>query len=285
MSENFIRKYKLTIEGSACKVVIQEQHIEFDITLSADSKLNELDLKIYNLSKETIGVFDEVDTVVSLEVGFGDNPLALAFKGNKIHVSTKSEDEHIITTLLAAEGAVSVREGRTQTVVAENATVEEVIRKIAKDSMPEIKVFNLSGDGLKKTYPLGKSVSGSAKIALDKICSTNNLRWNISQNDTLNVLALDGSTKRKAIVITPTMIKNTPEKTTEEVEKLKDDLKVPKKLGLNITLQMNPLFLAGGVISVQGTRDADGNYLIENVKHSGSYEGDNWDTHLECTNF
>lgn len=286
MSENFIRKYKLTIEASNGKaVIIQGQHIEFDVTLSADSKLNELDLKIYNLSRETIGIFDELDAVVKLEVGWGDNPLGLIFKGNKIHSSTKPDGVHLITEVLASEGAVTVREARTQVALPENSTVEAVIRKIVADSMPEIKALNLTGDGLKNTYALGKTVSGSSKAALDKICSTNNLRWHISQNETLNVLPLNGDIKRKAILVTPVMIKNTPEKTSEEVEKLKDDLNVPKKLGLNLTLQLNPAFLAGGLIKIEGTRFADGTYLIEKVKHSGSFEGNNWDTSLECKNY
>lgn len=286
MAENFIRKYKLTITTSTGKqVTIEGQHIEFTVSASGDSKLNQLDLKIFNLSPETIAVFDNVDAVVKLEVGYQGSPLASVFNGNKIHVSTKRESTEVITNVLAAEGAVSVREGRTQTAHAEGSTVKQIIEKIIKDSMPEIKVVNLKGAGLERTYPRGYSTSGSAKAELDKITSVNNLKWHIVQNDTINVYAVNGDIGRKAIVITPTMIKNTPEKTTKEVSKLKEDLNLPKKLGLNLTLQMNPLFVAGNLVKVEGTFNADGVYVIDNVSHDGSFEGDSWDTSLECSNY
>lgn len=79
------------------------------------------------------------------------------------------------------------------------------------------------------------------------------------------------------------MIKDTPEKTSEEVRELKNDLNVPRKLGLNLTLQMNPLITAGSVIQLQGTFNADGNYVVDKVSHGGSYEGEVWDTKIECT--
>lgn len=286
MSENFGRKYKLSITASNGKgVIIQGQHIEFSVSLSGSSKLNELDLKVYNLSAETIAIFDNIDALVKLEVGFGDNPFSTIFNGNKIYVASKRGGTEVITQILAAEGAVTVREGRTQSALPEGTTVRDVISKIIKDGMPEIKVVNMNGDTLTKTYSRGYSTTGNAKVELDKITSTNNLKWHIVQNDTINVYPINGDIKRKAIVVTPTMIKNTPEKTTKEVSELKEDLNVPKKLGLNLTLQMNPLFVAGGVISVQGTFNSDGNYVIDSVKHDGSFEGDSWDTSLECSNY
>jgi hypothetical protein len=286
MSENFIRKYRLTITSSSGnQVVIENQHIEFSISLKGKSELNELDLKIYNLSQETIDVFDDIDATVKLEVGYKDNPLAVAFLGNKIACITTREPPEVITQLLAAEGVISVREGRTQQAHPEGSTVDQIIRKIIKDSMPEIKVVNSNGVGISRTYPRGYSTSGGAKEELDKICSANNLKWHISQSDTINVYPLNGNIGRKAIVITPTMIKNSPEKTTKEVSELKEDLNLPKKLGLNLTVQMNPLFTAGNLVQVQDTFNSDGTYVIDNVRHEGSFEGDPWDTELECSNY
>ncbi len=286
MTENFIRKYNLSITASNGKgVIIQSQHIDFTVSSSGDSKLNELDIKIYNLSAETIAIFDNIDAIVKLEVGFGDNPLATVFNGNKIYVASKREGTEVITNVLAAEGAVTVREGRVQAALPESSTVRDIINKIIKEGMPEIKVVNLNGDTLNRAYSRGYSTSGGAKIELDKITSANNLKWHIIQNDTINVYPVNGDIKRKAVLITPTMIKNTPEKTTREVSELKDDLNLPKKTGLNLTLQMNPLFVAGAVIKLQGTFNSDGVYVIDKVRHSGSFEGDNWDTSLECSNY
>ncbi len=286
MAENFLRKYKLTITASnGNSVVIQGQHIEFTINLDSSSKLNELDLKIYNLSLNTISVFSNIDATIKLEVGYGDNPLSTIFLGNKIYVSTKREGTEVITNVLAAEGAVTVREGRVQSALPEGCTVKQIIDKIIKDGMPEITAVNANGDTLQRTYPRGYSVTGNAKQELDKITSTNNLKWHIVQNTTINVYPINGDIKRKAILVTPTMIKNTPEQTTEEVSKLKKDLNMPKKTGINLTLQMNPLFVAGGLIKLEGTFNTDGVYVINSITHSGSFEGDTWDTSLECSDY
>ena len=288
MSENFLRKYKLTILGTDGKgVIIQDQHIEFNVTLNSSSKLNEMDCKIFNLSAETIAVFDKIDSTVTLEVGFGDNPLVVCFKGNKIFCATKREGTELVTTLLASDGAVVVREGRVQVAVPEKSSVESIIREIIKKGMKEIRTVNINKDSptLSKTYNRGYSASGGAKEQLDTICGANNLKWHIVQQTTINVYPINGDIGRKAYVISPTMIKNTPEKTSEEVRKLKNDLSVPRKLGLNLTLQMNPLITAGSVIQLQGTFNADGNYVVDKVSHDGSYEGDSWDTKIECTTY
>lgn len=288
MSVNFLRKYKLTILGKSGKgVVIQDQHIEFNISLKSGSKLNELDLKIYNLSAETLSIFDTVDATITLEVGFGDNPLVTCFKGDKISCQTKRDGTELITTLLASDGAITVREGRVQVATPEKSTVEDVIRKLISTGMPEIKTVNIDKEAptLTKTYNRGYSATGGAKEQLDAICSANNLKWHIVQNSVINVYPITGHIGRKAFLITPTMIKNTPEKSTEEVRELKKDLNVPKKQGIGLTLQLNPLIVAGGLIKIVDTFNSDGVYVVDKVTHLGSYEGSTWDTKLECTNY
>ena len=145
MSENFLRKYRLTILGvDGSKAVITEQQITFNVELKSDSKLNELDLNIYNLSAQTIATFDKIDSTVTLEVGYGDNPLALIFQGNKIFCATRREGTELITNILASDGAVVVREGRVQISTPEKSSVDFVIRKIIKEGMKEISVVNIA---------------------------------------------------------------------------------------------------------------------------------------------
>ena len=150
--------------------------------------------------------------------------------------------------------------------------------------MKEIRTVNISKDypTLKKTYNRGYSASGGAKEQLDAICEANNLKWHIIQGTTINVYPINGDIGGKAYVISPTMIKDT-EKLQKRLESLRMIWSVPRKLGLNLTLQMNPLITAGSVIQLQGTFNADGNYVIDKVSHDGSYEGEAWDTKIECT--
>ena len=287
MAENFLRKYRLTILGKdGSRTIIEEQQIKFRVALRSDSKLNELDATIYNLSAATIAAFDKIDSTITLEVGFGTNPLGIIFTGDKIFCNTKREGTELLTNLIASDGAVVVREGRVQVAVPEKTSVESVIREIIKKGMKEIAVVNIEDSpDLKKTYSRGYSATGGAKEQLDDICKANNLKWHIIQGRTINVYPVTGDIGRTAVVITPTMIKNTPEHTSQELRKLKEDLSVPRKLGLNLTLPLTPTITAGGLIQLQGTFNSDGNYVIDHITHEGDYEGDTWDSKLECTNY
>jgi len=293
MGLKWLRKYRLTIgkpnvEGSTAttqSVVITESHIEFDVSVTGDSKLNTLDLKIYNLSQSTIAIFDIENVQVTLEVGYGDEPLVLLFKGEKTNMTTARKGTEIITTVKAAEGSVATKEGVANVTLPEGAKVRDVIAKL-KESLPEVKVLNMNGEGLDRAYNGGFSASGNIKKALDDICSSNNLQWHIDKGDTMNVFPINGDTKVKAIQLTPyNGLINTPEKTNKELNKLKKDIDAEDTAGVKFECLLNPLIQAGGVVQLQGTFNSDGNYRVDKVTHAGGYESDDWTTSVEAVNY
>jgi hypothetical protein len=292
-AEKFGRKYRLTIGGTNItgsttnltkSVVITESNIEFDIKTTKKSKLNTLELKIYNLSKSTIAIFDVKDVLVTLEVGYGDGPYLLLFKGDKTHMRTQNIPPDVCTTVIAAEGYVSVREGAVQTTSPEGSTVKQVISAIIKAGFPEIKNINITGAGADKKYNKGYSAAGHAKSQLDDICKANDLEWNIEKNETLNVFSKKGDIKVKSLVISPSNgLISSPEKTSQDVRTLKNDLGVPPDSGIRFECLLNPLVRAGAVVTIQGTFAADGNYLVNEVSHRGCYEDNEWTTIIEGT--
>lgn len=294
-SVKFNRRYKLTIgatntEGSTKdlkeSVVLQDSHIEFDVKTTKKSNLNTLELKIYNLSKSTIAVFDTKDVLVTLEVAYGDEPFVLLFKGEKTQMKTVAQPPDIITTVICAEGYVDTREGRVQKTLPEGSTVEDIIKALVKEGFPNIKSVNINGEGTKKKYNKGYSLTGGAKEALDNICNTNNLDWHIEKNDTINVLPKKGDIKVEALVISPNNgLINTPEKTSQKPKKLKDDEEESPDAGTRFQCLLNPLIRAGQVIQIQGTFDSDGNYRVDTVGHKGGYESDEWTTTVEATEY
>lgn len=289
--EQFDRKYKLTIgspnaTGASTNkksVVLQDNHIEFDIKNTADSKQNTLELKIFNLSQETIAIFDVKDVLVTLEVAYGDAPYVIIFRGDKASMKTERQETEVITTVIAAEGYVASREGRLQAAVGEGSTVKDVINKIIKEGFPEIKVINISPDVTTKVYNKGYSISGGAKKALDDVCNANNLMWNIEKNETINVFPKKGDIKVKAFVLTPQNgLISTPEKTSQEVRNLKDDLDVPPDAGIKFQCLLNPLLKAGSLVQIRGTFNSDGDYRMDSISHRGGYESDEWTTTVEA---
>ena len=55
--------------------------------------------------------------------------------------------------------------------------------------------------------------------------------------------------------------------------------------GVKFECLLEPLIQAGGVVQLQGTFNADGNYKVTKVSHSGGYESDNWTTSVEAVNY
>jgi hypothetical protein len=294
--EQFGRQYKLTIgvpntsSTAASKikksVVIDKLHIEFEVKITADSKNNTLELQIYNLSKEDIALFDTRDVLVSLEVAYKDSPFSVLFRGEKASMKTERRETEVITTVIAAEGYVYNREGRLQSTIGEGATLKDVLKKLVSDGYPDIKVVNISPDIPEKVYNKGYSASGSSKSSLDKVCKENSLMWHIEKNETINIFPIKGDTKVKALVISPRNgLISTPEKTSQEVRQLKDDLNVAPDTGIRFECLLNPLIKAGQIIQIQDTFNSDGNYRVDSITHRGSYEGDDWTTIAEATRF
>jgi hypothetical protein len=291
MAENFDRHYELIIGepnliGATGElnqsVKITGNNFRFSIKKTNDSTLNEMDLTVYNLSKETIAIFDKKDIRVELKVWYSTNPPVTLFAGEKTHCQTKRVVENIETNILASEGYLASREGRVQIAFPKLTNVEEIIKKVMQDGLGGSPVFSEGAKGLiKKVYDNGFSATGSAKVVLDKVCSSNGLTWDLG----LNVFPINGNTDRKAIVLYPWHIKNSPEKVSQESRKLKEDLNAPKETGLRVTTTLNPLLLAGDLVKLEGTFNSDGTYLIETVSHSGEYEGEEWDTTIEVADY
>jgi hypothetical protein len=293
MGLKWIRKYKLTIgkpnesgaKTTTQSVVIMDSHIEFDVSITGKSDLNTLELKIYNLSQSTIAVFDIENVQVTLEVGYGDEPLVVLFKGEKFAMNTSRKGTEIITLVKAAEGSVATKEGVANVTLPEGVKVKDIITKL-KESMPDIKTLNMNGEGLDKAYNGGFSASGNIKKAMDDICSSNNLQWHIDKGDTINVYPLNGDTKVKAFQINPhNGLINTVERSNKELNKLKKDLELEDDSGIKLECLLNPLVQAGGVIQLQGTFNSDGNYRVDKVSHSGGYESEEWTTTIEATKY
>lgn len=294
MSLKWLRKYRLTIgkenavgaSNAAKSVIITDSHIEFDVSVTGDSKLNTLDLKIYNLSRSTIAIFDIENVQVTLEVAYGDDPFVVLFKGEKTYMTTAKKGTEIITTVKAAEGSVATKEGQVNSTLPEGSKVKDILNKLISEGMPEIKSVNMNGGTLDRVYNKGFSASGNVKKALDDLCKSNNLQWTLDKGDTINIYPLNGDTKVRAIQLTPhNGLINTPEKTNKEIDKLKKDLDKADTAGVKFECLLEPLIQAGGVVQLKGTFNADGNYKVTKVSHSGGYESDDWTTSVEAVNY
>lgn len=292
----FGRIYRLTIgETNATdktsnlkeSVVIDQHHIEFDVTKTSDSKNNTAEIRVFNLSDDTRSKFEKKDVLVSLEVGYedeNDGNTVLIFRGDKARVVTRKQGTDIVTTINAADGYVILREGRVNRTLAKGVTLKQVVEEIVKDGMSNIRSLNYSDKIPAKVFNSGFSLVGSARKNLDFVCEGHRLEWHILNNDVLYVYPKKGTstTEQVAVLLSPdTGLIDSPESTNQEIKDLKKDLKVEEDPGIRLRSVLNPKIEIGGYIKVQGTKGLDGLYKVVRLTHRGSYEGNEWITEVE----
>src|SRR5471032_1849921 len=81
MSRNWIRKWQLTVGGSAGGLDLSAMRIKFEIHHMTTQSPNTLIAKVYNLSKTTAKIIQNEFTTVELSAGYEDN-CGLIFKGD-----------------------------------------------------------------------------------------------------------------------------------------------------------------------------------------------------------
>jgi len=304
----FIRKYKLTL-GAADKsqplvlkqgvtsmsgsVVITDLHIRFRIKRTSDAQHDTCEIEIYNLSKDTIAVFDKDDVLVQLEVGYRDQPLQMLFRGTKTFMTTSKEEADVKTTVTCADGFTITREGSVAVSNPSGTNLKTVITSIVNNGMKSadgtstIKTVEFQGgaDAFSKVYQNGFSAVGAAAKQLQSVCDDNNLTYTITNNDTLTIWPKDKDNKYPATVLTPDNgLISSPESMSQEIQKLKNQGGTPSESGVRFKCLLNPSLIAGSNVKIQGTFNRDGVYTVQSVTHTGGYESEEWYTEIEATN-
>ena len=289
----FIRKYKLTIGQASEAVVITDLHIKFHIKKTSDSQHDTCEIEIYNLSKQTIAVFDKEDVLVQLEVGYRDQPLQLLFRGTKTFMTTSKEETDVKTTVQCADGFTITREGTVAVSNPSGSNIKTIINSIVNNGMKStdgssaIKTVEFQGgaDAFSKVYQNGFSAVGSAAQQLKSVCEDNNLTYTITNNDTLTIWPKDKDNKYSATVLSPDNgLISSPESMSQEIQKLKSQKGTPSEAGIRFKCLLNPSLVAGSNVKIQGTFNRDGVYTAQSITHTGGYESEEWHTEIEATN-
>lgn len=280
----FIRQYELAVGTAEEAVIIKDLQMKFKIKRTADPQHDTCEVEIYNLSKQTIAVFDKDDVLVQLRVGYRDQPLQLLFRGTKTFMTTSKEEVDVKTTIQIADGVVATREGKSAVSLPEGTTLRKIIKQLVDDGFgSEIKDLKISDDILDKTYNNGYSATGSAKKNLDDIIKANGLTYKIENNQSMVVWKAGKDTGESAILLTPDNgLISSPESMAQEIQKLKKQGGTSSPAGIRFKCLLNPSLAAGNNVKIEGTFNRDGVYTIQSVSHQGGYEDDEWQTEIEA---
>lgn len=180
--------------------------IAFDIEkTNIGREANKATITVYNLNETTRTLTQKKDTVVILEVGYGEN-LEQLFVDNITKSSTKRQGADIVTTLEYDNKAL--RETRFNKSYSAGVSIKTTIKEVAQTFRDAggVIIGNLGERFASiddKQEQTGLALSGMAKDVMDDLIGKLDLEWNIQDNE-LHILKPDeGIPGEEAVLLTP----------------------------------------------------------------------------------
>jgi hypothetical protein len=282
----FIRKCELVLSGSGSAISFDNLKIAFTIKRSDTQSPNEAEIKIYNLSDETINRARKEFTEVRLSAGYQEN-YGTIFDGtirqvkvgkengtdNFLHVFCSDGDEfynNAVINLTMAAGSTP------------NDHIAALIDGIAKGSIADIK-----GNGL----PRGKVMYGMNKDYLRQVADGTDNTWSI-QNGKMQIVPRGGVSNAPAVILnSKSGLIGTP---TQENGGIKVRCLINPMLSIGGRVYINQEDIEAATIQTINKKDknalidkpasfsSDGYYKLIQVEYVGDTFGNDWYCDLMC---
>ena len=251
--------------------------VSFDAIKTRTTTPNSATIQIWGLADTTRNRILERDALVRVWAGYrlATGPEIL-FIGNAQRIIHRRQPPDIVTEIELGDGAKPLREARISVSFAPGATCRQVLDDIAERLDLDLRLITDVDGG----FPQGFSHLGPAKDALTKVCERFDLEWSI-QNDALQVIDRDGDSGEEAILLTPaTGLIASPEKQDDTEDRLEgDNATIRPEYVFRCLLQ--PKFFPGSFVRVE-SRDVEGNFVIDEVRHTGDTRGQDWHSEIGC---
>ena len=290
----FNRIYRLLVGKSGGRGVEIKPplQIEFEVVKDTKPEPNTHRVKLYNLAPETIAAVSKPDGFCVLYAGYEeDEGEVLMAAGGVVDAYTYREGTERITELSLADGWVELRDTTVSLGFGAGVSAHSIIRDVARQMglslMMDEKLPN-------RTWHHGFSFYGAARRALDKITAGSGLEWSV-QNGTLQVVAKLQPTKRQAVVLAADSgLVGHPERIRDgardkAVQNAKPEQGKSKRGrtaaseprdGWKVTALLLPQINPADIVKIESEAINDF-FRVEQVKHTGSLNGGDWQTELE----
>ncbi len=243
-----------------------QMRVVFNIEASLKPEPNASELMIYNLSPDSRKQLEETeDLVASISAGYIDNTFKI-FGGELRHVTTRRDNQDLITTVESGDKEKAYREARINKGYAPGTQTSTVIRDLVKamdvgegNLADVILSLNLGDTG--KAFRTGTVMSGLASMQLSEFCDAVGIEWSIQDGNA--VFVQNG----KPIAISA--LKVSPSSGLIGVPSVDND-------GiLHARTFMLPDVAPGRVIDVEA-EFVQGRYRIEKATYTGDTRGNEW---------
>lgn len=269
-------------------ILVKGLHIEFDIekVINNQQKLNEAQIKVYNLSRTQTTALQEHEVSVRLLVGYKNTSLVELCLGNAVKVQTEKSGSDWVTTITVGEAYSLVNNRLPINTIPGGKTVADVIKQIASDG--GLTIGGIYGDKANTTLAWGYPIEGTVRQQLSELTAAYSLEYFINGN-VLTVRDSGGYVKQnksQAVILNEdTGLLDVPYFESWNEGKKKKTKKEYR--GVVVKALLNPTVIPGKLINIQRPTEQEGEikngyYLVRQAKYSGGYDSSEWCMELKC---
>lgn len=134
MSRLWIRRIRVTLEGKAGKLVIENLTINFEVECTSGSSQNKGKVTLWNLSKAHRGQLGEEYDSVTVEAGYENGPFGIILKGDIRDVENKLDDgsADVSSIIEVGDGDKAVNKGSASKTFPKGTKPKEIAEHLAK---------------------------------------------------------------------------------------------------------------------------------------------------------
>ena len=291
----FIRSAQLLLANSSQALDLSNLRFRFKISAADVETPNTAEIRVYNLSEETIKQAIAEYSSVVVGGGYQSNAGTL-FKGT-IKQFWRGKERYVDSFLdiMAADGDTAYNFAAIQQSLPSGSTNQSrfkaLVGALGLPSDPNAPSYLSSTGGI---LPRGKVLFGLARDYMRDLSTSNDVRWSI-QNGTVTLVPLTGYLPGEAVQInSATGMIGVPRATDQGIEVtclINPKLRVGGQIQLNnkditsatIKQQFFPRYTDYNLIASISSSD-DGFYRIVVIEHEGDTRDTEWYTHLICLN-
>lgn len=287
MSRQWLRKISLVVGSNAgAGLDLSSLRIKFSTKKGDLQTPNTADIRVYNLSDDTVQRVQREFTRVILQAGYQDN-LGIIFRGNIKQVRRGRENgTDTFLDIFAADGDAAYNFATVNKTLAAGSGQKDVVATCAgamqQHGVTQGAMPDLAGPQL----PRGQALYGMARDYMRTSAQSTDTSWSI-QDGQLTMIPRTGYLAGQAVVLTAkTGLIGTPEQTQEGIRakallnpqiRIGTRVKIDNKSILRAKLDMNYT-----AINMRPKVANDGFYRVLAAEHTGDTHGQDWYTNILC---
>lgn len=260
--------------------------LQFTVKKNIDNKekSNTCEIKLTNLSEDSIKYIHKKNSAVILKVGYANNNKIL-FSGMTTEIITddKLRGSDRVTTLRCIPANSQVYSPTLSKTFPANTTPRTIINYLIGQSTALAK-SSFNSTNIDKPFPFGYPIEGSIKQILNELARDFDFHYRIDGNrvyvNDVGSYQSPNSVERAFVISPGTGLIGAATKSTSDGKKLDSDS--DNHNGVKFKAQMNALLQPGQAVKIQDTA-VSGTYRVNTAEFSGDWRSGDWDVTCHCS--